>query len=452
MKCIVSIIGRQNVGKSTLFNKILGKRTSIVHKTGGITRDRIYGDLVWNGFNFFIIDTGGYSDNYNSYSTFDKILNKEINYQILKSINESDIILFIIDIRVGILSSDIKISSLIRKQNKPIFLVINKVDHGKLLYISDTEFFKLGFENYYYVSSTNGSGVAELLDDIVIFLLKKNKKRILISYEKIPNISVIGRQNVGKSTLINSLLGKYQNIVTNYSGTTRDVININYKKIGYECVLNDTPGLKKKSKIKDNIDFYSMSRTTKTIENTDICLFMIDSSIGLGKQDIDIFRMIEKNQKGVIILVNKWDFYYKKNNLFLLQKNYENYIKKKIFPFWDIPIIFISAKKKYKINNIIPTAFKIEKLKKNRLKTNILNKIMLPIFKKHPPSSINKNKKKKFITIKYCTQLPSYKPKFVFFSNYPKYINKSYERFVENNIRMNFCFYGVPIKIFFRKK
>ncbi|WP_185849465.1 ribosome biogenesis GTPase Der [Blattabacterium cuenoti] len=443
MNYIVSIIGRPNVGKSTLFNRLVGKRKAIVDVTSGVTRDRIYGNSEWNGVKFSVVDTGGFSISKND------VLEREIKNQIFIAIKESDVILFLVDIKIGILDSDREIAKILRKCKKIILLVVNKIDNGKSIY-SNTDFFHLGFEKYYYISAINGSGTGELLDKLIeIFNHGEffKKKEEILEKEFIPRFSIIGRPNVGKSTLINSFLNKNHHIVTNMSGTTRDSLDVLYKKWEYECILVDTPGIRKKSKIRDNIEFYSTMRTFNTIEYADVCFLMVDANRGWERQDMNIFRLVEKNHKGIIILINKWDLF--RNTNFCTQKDYEFFIKKKIYPFDNVPILFISAKNKDGIHNILPMAYQVLKYRKNRLKTNILNKIMLPILKKNPPIPKKKNK---FITIKYCTQLPSYTPKFIFFSNFPQYIKESYKRFVENKIRSHFDFVGVPIQIFFRKK
>ncbi|WP_185851803.1 ribosome biogenesis GTPase Der [Blattabacterium cuenoti] len=437
---IVSIVGRPNVGKSTLFNRLVGRKKAIVHVQSGVTRDRIYGNSEWNGIPFSIVDTGGYT----SEKKKNNVIEKEIRNQIFISVKESDVILFLVDIQMGILDTDKEISQLLRKLKKTILLVVNKVDNGKYMYY-DTDFFMLGFSNYYCISAINGSGTGELLDKLIEILKGRKKKIRIKENEDIPRFSVIGRPNVGKSTLINSFLEKNHHIVTNISGTTRDSLDVFYKKCGYKCILVDTPGVRKKSKISESLEFYSTMRTIKTIEYTDICLLMGDTVRGWEAQDTNIFRLVEKNYKGIIILMNKWDL----SRNFSLQKNYEIFIRKKIAPFENVPILFISAKNKVGINKIIPTAYQVLKRRKNRLKTNLLNRVMLPIMQKNPPLS----GKKKLITIKYCTQLPTYNtPKFIFFSNFPQYIKESYKRFIEKNIRYHFDFRGVPIKIFFRKK
>ncbi|WP_185870730.1 ribosome biogenesis GTPase Der [Blattabacterium cuenoti] len=446
MSYIVSIVGRPNVGKSTLFNRLVGRKKAIVHIKSGVTRDRIYGNSEWNGVPFSIIDTGGYTSFYkkNAEKNNNNVLEKEIRNQILISVKESDVILFLVDIQMGILDTDREISQILRKLKKTILLVVNKVDNGKYMYY-DTDFFLLGFSNYYCISAINGSGTGELLDRLIEILKRIRKKIRIEKNEDIPRFSVIGRPNVGKSTLINSFLEKNHHIVTNISGTTRDSLDVFYKKWGYKCILVDTPGVRKKSKISESLEFYSTMRTVKTIEYTDICLLMVDAVRGWEAQDTNIFRLIERNSKGIIILMNKWDLLLSRN---FSKKNYEISIRKKIAPFDNVPIFFISAKKKVGINKILSTAHQVFQLRKNRLKTNLLNRVMLPIMQNNPPPSV----KKKLITIKYCTQLPTYTPKFIFFSNFPQYIKKSYKRFIENKIRYHFDFRGVPIQIFFRKK
>ncbi|WP_185877586.1 ribosome biogenesis GTPase Der [Blattabacterium cuenoti] len=445
MNYTVSIIGRSNVGKSTLFNRIIGVKKSITHKYSGITRDRVCGYLKWNEIKFLFLDTGGFNISNND------IIQIEINKQIIQSINESDIILLLIDITTGLLNEDIELSNIIRKYNKPIFLVINKIDHKISSF--DTDFYSLGFNNYYYVSAVNGIGIVELLDKISIILTKNNEnefeknKKKLNDLKIIPKLSIVGRPNVGKSTLINSLMKKSIHIVTSIPGTTRDNLSIICNKTNeYKCILIDTPGMRKKSKVKE-IEFYSITRTLKSIESSDVCLLIIDAYFGWEKQDMNIFNLIKNNYKGIVIIVNKWDLFYNNKNESLIKKKYEIFIKKKVYPI-DSPILFISAKNKYNVHKIIPLSFKIKEKSTIRLKTNILNKIMLPIIKNNPPLSY----KNKLITIKYCTQLPSNIPKFVFFSNFPQYIKKSYVRFIENKIRYHFNFKGIPIKIFFRKK
>ncbi|WP_185851214.1 ribosome biogenesis GTPase Der [Blattabacterium cuenoti] len=438
---LVSIVGRPNVGKSTLFNRFVGRRKAIVHVDSGVTRDRIYGYSEWNGFHFYVIDTGGY----NPYSK--NILDREITKQIFISITEADVILFMVEIKIGgSIDTDIKISQLLRKSNKYILLVVNKIDQEKNLF-SHTDFFRLGFKDYYLISAINGSGTGELLDKLINLLKKVEKRNEDNEIRKdIPRFSVIGRPNVGKSTFVNSFLDKNHHIVTDISGTTRDSLEVFYnKKKEYKCILVDTPGVRRRSKISKSIEFYSSLRTIKSIEYTDICFLMVDAICGWEAQDRKIFRLAEKNQKGILILINKWDLLLNSTkNHSSIQKNYEILIRKKIAPFNNVPIFFISAKNNKWIENILSIAFHIFEKRRSRLKTNLLNKIMLPIFQKYVPSPKT--------TIKYCIQLPTPTPKFIFFSNSPQSIKESYKRFVEKEIRNHFDFKGVPIQIFFRKK
>ncbi|WP_185878107.1 ribosome biogenesis GTPase Der [Blattabacterium cuenoti] len=441
MNGTVSIIGSPNVGKSTLFNRFIGERKAIIHKSSGITRDRISGYSEWNGILFSVIDTGGFTISYND------LLKKKVNNKIFQSIKESNILLFIVDITQGLLNTDIELSNFIRKYEKLTLLVVNKIDCGGLSNNS-TDFFKLGFDYYYYISAINGSGTGDLLDKITKILMNINDNKIDNQYKSIPKISIIGRPNVGKSTLINSFLNKNHHIVTDIPGTTRDSLDIFYEKLGYKCIIIDTPGIRKKSKINNDIEFYSTTRTIKTIKYVDVCLLMIDASLGWKRQEVNLFKIIETYKKGIIILVNKWDLFLKNSHI---KKNYEKSICNKILSF-DVPILFISAKEKYNIENIIPITFQVITSIKKKLKTNILNKIMLPIIKSNPPPSIKINNIIRFITIKYCIQLPLSPPIFIFFSNFPRKIKESYRKFIENKIRFYFNFKGVPIQIFFRKK
>lgn len=456
MNFIVSIIGRPNVGKSTLFNRLIGKYRSIVHSKSGVTRDSVFGYSNWNGKKFIVIDTGGFTVSNNS-------LNKEINYRIFKSIKISDIILFIIDAESGFLKLDYKINDeIIVKYKTRTLLVINKIDKLKNFNIYNVDdILGNSYLEYdkYYISSINGSGTGDLLDKIVHLMEKKNKNKIeKEESHKLPKFSIIGRPNVGKSTLINSFMNERKHIVSHISGTTRDRLYVTYLKLGYKCIIIDTPGIRKKSKVKEYIEIYSVNHAIKTItkKNVDMCFLMIDAIIGWDKQEMSLFKLIEKYQKKLIILVNKWDMIMdnRKDDVLSIKKNYEAFIRNKIYPFYNVPILFISSEKKYGIKNIIPLAFKIMNYSKKKLKTSILNKTMLPILKKNPPPSIRKNKKRKIIKIKYCCikSCSSLTPKFIFFSNFPQYIKESYRKFIERKIRYFFNFKGIPIKISFEKK
>ncbi|ABS30559.1 ribosome-associated GTPase EngA [Candidatus Karelsulcia muelleri DMIN] len=433
MTKIVSIVGRPNVGKSTLFNRIIGYKKSIVNSKSGITRDRNYGFCNWNGIEFCLIDTGGYTNE--SKNIFDK----KICEQFLFALAESDVILFLVDPSNDILGIDYDISKRIRKLKKSIYLVINKIDIYKNIY-NTYKYCKFGITKTYCISSINGTGTEKLLDSIV----SNFDKNIKIYKKNIPRIAIVGRPNVGKSTLINTLLNKNKNIVTNISGTTRDSIDVLYSKFGIECILVDTAGIRKKKNIKEDIEFYSVMRAIKSIQNSDVSLLIIDSKSGFESQDINIFKIIENNNKGIVLLINKWDIF---NNNYLIN-SYENKIKKIIAPFNDVPIFFTSSFTKKDIIKSIKTAVKITFNLRLRIKTSLLNKIILPILNKNPHPSING----KLITIKYCSQIQTYNPQFIFFTNYPNNIKESYKRFIENNIREKFNFTGIPIKILFRLK
>ncbi|XVC35091.1 MAG: ribosome biogenesis GTPase Der [Candidatus Karelsulcia muelleri] len=438
MTKIVSIVGRSNVGKSTLFNRLIGYKKSIVNYKSGVTRDRNYGFCNWNGIDFCLIDTGGYTNKFNN------IFDNKICEQFFFALEESDLILFLVDPSNKILEIDYEISNILHKLKKTIYLVINKIDLLKKKE-NISEFFKLGFSNKYCISSINGAGTGELLDSIVE-IFKKTETDFFVkkTNQFLPKLAIVGRPNVGKSTLINTLLNKNQNIVSNISGTTRDSLEVFYKKFGIECILVDTAGIRKKKKIKENIEFYSVMRAIKSIKNSDVCLLLIDSISGMESQDLNLFKIIENNNKGIILLINKCDLIKKK----FLSKIFQKQIKKIIAPFKDVPIFFTSSYKKKNLIKSLKTAIKIAFKLKLKIKTSLLNKIMLPIINKYPHPLING----KPITIKYCSQLPTYNPQFIFFSNSPNLIKKSYKRFIEKKLREKFNFTGIPIKILFRLK
>lgn len=433
---VIAIVGRPNVGKSTFFNRLIGTRQAIVDRISGVTRDRNYGISDWNGVSFSIIDTGGYSIEINN------IFENEIRKQIFLAIKESNIIVFVVDVTSGITDMDKKISQILRVSKKPIFLMVNKVDHSKHIH-SAIEFFQLGLGKYYCVSAINGTGTGEILDAIIDYLPKNYINKNIL--ENIPKFTIVGRPNVGKSTFINTLLGVNRNIVTNIPGTTRDSIDVHYQQFGFNCILIDTAGIRKKSKIEENLEFYSVMRAIKAIECSDVCILMIDATRGWETQDMNIFQVIEKNNKGLIIAINKWDLI--RGDMYVI-KEFISFIKTKISPFENIPIIFTSSKIKKDLLKTIKIAIQVVENRKRKLKTSILNKLMLPIIENNPPPSVmGKN-----IKVKYCVQLPTYTPQFAFFSNFPQYIKESYKRFIENQIRYNFNFKGVPIKIYFRYK
>ncbi len=437
MSCIVAIVGRPNVGKSTLFNRLTKTRHAIVDATSGVTRDRHYGKSDWNGIPFSVIDTGGYIEG------SEDIFEKEIQRQVLLAIDEADIILFITDVDEGLTPMDEDVADMLRKTPKKVFLVANKVDNpGRLTDIH--EFYKLGLGEVYGISSINGSGTGELLDDIIDFVKSKNIHTD-INEEELPRFAVVGRPNVGKSSMINALTGKDSNIVTPVPGTTRDSIFTKYNAFEFEFYLVDTAGLRKKSKVYENIEFYSTLRSVRAIENADVCILMIDASQGLESQDLNILRLIEKNHKGVVIVVNKWDLIEKEANTHL---SFRKHILNKTAPFTDIPVVFTSVLNKQRIYKTLEEAFKIYKNKNKKIPTSKLNEVLLPVIQKYqPPMSRGKN-----VSIKYITQLKTHYPTFVFFSNTPQAIKEPYKRYLENNIRRNFDFQGIPIEIYFRKK
>jgi GTP-binding protein len=434
MSNIVAIVGRPNVGKSTLFNRLTESREAIVDETSGVTRDRNYGKATWNGVEFSVIDTGGYVRH------SDDIFEEEIRKQVHLAIEESDVILFVVDVMNGLTDLDTAVAEILRKSSKKIFLVANKVDNFERQYEASV-FYSLGLGDPYAISSTNGSGTGDLLDDVVGSFSKKASEDI----SELPRFAIIGRPNVGKSSLLNTLIGKEQNIVTPISGTTRDSIFTRYKKFGYDFYLVDTAGLRKKSKVSNNVEFYSVMRSIRAIENSDVCLLMIDATRGIEAQDLSILNLVKKNRKGVVILVNKWDLVEKQSQTV---KEYTSVIKERIAPFQDVPIIFASAITKQRIFKVLETAIEVHESRRKKIPTSNLNEIMLEAVKNHPPPSF----KGKYIKIKYVTQLPTYSPSFAFFCNLPQYVREPYKRYLENKLRESFNFTGVPIQIFIRKK
>ncbi len=435
MSNIVAIVGRPNVGKSTFFNRLIQKRQAIVDSTSGVTRDRHYGKSDWNGQEFSLIDTGGYIVG------SDDIFESEIRKQVDLAIDEANVILFLVDAQDGVTDLDITVANYLRKCDKPIFLVVNKVDNEKIMQ-NAVDFYSLGMGDYFCISSINGSGTGELLDALVISLPKKIAQENDVD---VPRFAIIGRPNVGKSSFINSLLDKDRNIVTDIAGTTRDSLDTHFTKFGYDFILVDTAGLRKKKKVSENLEFYSVMRSIRSIEYSDVCLLLIDATIGFESQDQNIFHLADKNKKGIVILVNKWDLMEKKSNSI---KEYEEMIRKKISPFTDVPILFISALTKQRLLKALQLAINVYKNRKYRISTSKLNDVMLEVINHNPPPAI----KGKYIRIKFCTQLPTKTPAFAFFANLPQYIKEPYKRFLENKIREKFEFTGVPIQIFFRKK
>ena len=434
MSSVVAIIGRPNVGKSTLFNRLVKRREAIVDSTSGVTRDRHYGNSEWNGKKFTLIDTGGYliggNDRYE----------KEIHKQVKIAIDESDCILFLVDVEIGLNSSDMDVAKLLRQSSKPVFLVVNKVDNSTRLSDS-SEFYSLGISKQFNISAINGSGTGDLLDELVkSFTIANGDKK-----DDLPRFAVIGRPNAGKSSFINSLIDEKRNIVNDEAGTTRDSIETYYNKYGFNFYLVDTAGIRKKSKILENIEFYSVMRSIKSIENSDICILMYDACREFDSQVKNIFWLAAKNHKGIVIIVNKWDLIDKKNNS---TEEFIKKIKKEISPFTDVPIIFVSAINNQRIHKSIQTALNVFERRKNRIPTKSLNDYLLPIILRTPPPAV----KGKYIKVKFVRQLPSKHPQFTFFCNLPQYVKEPYKRFLENKIREKYDFTGTTIDIFMRKK
>jgi GTP-binding protein len=434
MSRIVAIVGRPNVGKSTLFNRLTDSREAIVDEVSGVTRDRNYGVSNWNGIDFSVIDTGGYVQN------SDDIFEEEINKQVLLAIEESDLILFMVDVTCGIHELDTSVASLLRKVDKKVLVVVNKVDNGERL-LDANEFYSLGLGEYFPLSSMNGSGTGELLDEVVKNLPAEEPGPM----PDLPRIAIVGRPNVGKSSLVNSLLGEERNIVTPVAGTTRDSIYTRYNKFQHDFLLVDTAGLRKKGKVSEDIEFYSVMRAVKTIENSDICLLLLDATRGIEAQDLNIMSLIQKNNKGMIVLVNKWDLIEKENNTTVV---FEKDIREKTAPFTDYPILFISAINKQRIHKVLELVEQVNQNRNRKISTSELNEVMLQIVKNNPPPAI----KGKYVKIKYVTQLPIYTPAFAFFCNLPQYVKDPYKRYLENRMREKFNFTGVPVRLFFRKK
>jgi GTP-binding protein len=434
MSNIVAIVGRPNVGKSTIFNRLTESRQAITDEVSGVTRDRHYGKSEWNGREFSVIDTGGYVHG------SDDIFEREIRKQVELAIDEANVILFLVDAKSGITDLDQEVVKLLRRSNKKVILVVNKVDNTRLLEEA-VEFYNLGMGEYIPVSSISGSGTGEMLDELVIHFEDDTEKE----EDDSPKFAVIGRPNVGKSSFINALIGKEQNIVTDIAGTTRDSLNTKYNKYGFDFTLVDTAGLRKKRNVHENLEFYSVMRSVRAIEHSDVCIHIVDATRGFESQDQRIFHIADRNKKGIVILVNKWDLQDKSTDT---AKKAEEQIKQKIAPFTDVPIVFISALEKQRLLKGLETAIQVYKNKTQKIATSVLNEVMLPLIEHHPPPAT----KGKYIRIKYCTQLPTDSPTFVFFANLPQYIKEPYKRYIENQLRDHFDFSGVPIQIYFRKK
>lgn len=434
MSNIVAIVGRPNVGKSTLFNRLTGTRTAIVEEMSGVTRDRIYGKGEWIGYEYSVIDTGGYVKG------SDDIFEGEIRKQVEIAIEEASVIVFVVDVTTGITDLDQKVARILRSSNKKVFVAANKVDNTARVGLS-SEFWALGVGDIYDIAAASGSGTGELLDDIV----KEFKSKTIESDADLPRFTIVGKPNVGKSSMINALVGEERNIVTDISGTTRDSINTRYSAYGFDFILVDTAGIRKRKNVTEDIEYYSVLRSVRAIENSDVCILMIDATEGVQKQDLTIFYMIEKNHKGVVVLVNKWDLVEKGTHT---TKEYEKKIREQLAPFNDVPIIFTSTITKQRIYKALETATEVYENRVKKLKTNKLNEVMLEEIQNYPPSAV----KGKWVTIKHVRQLPTHAPSFAFYCNLPQYISDSYKRFLENRLRENFNFTGVPLRIYFRKK
>ncbi len=436
MSNIIAIVGRPNVGKSTLFNRLTESSNAIVKEVSGVTRDRLYGRGEWNGFQFSVIDTGGYVQG------SEDIFEEEIRKQVIIAIEEANVILFMVDVTTGIVDLDESVAKLLRKSKKKVFVIANKVDNTGRIGLS-SEFYQFGLGDVYDLSATNGSGTGEILDDVVkCFDIEDASVR---ETDELPRIAIVGKPNVGKSSLVNALTGEVRNIVTDISGTTRDSINTRYKAFGFDFMMVDTAGIRKKAKVTEDLEYYSVLRSVRTIESADVCIFILDATEGIQKQDLHIYYVIEKNSKGVVVVVNKWDLVEKETNTMM---EYEEKIRAQLAPFNDVPIIFTSTITKQRLHKAVEAAMTVYENRTKKIATSVINDVMLEVIAATPPPSI----KGKYIRIKYIQQLPTYGPSFAFFCNLPQYIPDSYKRFLENRLREKFDFCGVPVRIYFRKK
>ena len=433
---LVAIVGRPNVGKSTLFNRLVGMRQAIVDKTEGVTRDRHYGKCDWCGKEFSVVDTGGWS------SGSDDAFEEEIRKQVVIAIEEADVVLFMVEVGTGITDYDDEIAGLLRKSGKPVILCVNKVDSGNKVF--DTyQFYSLGLGDVWGISAATGSGTGDLLDEIINLLPAEDNEKEL--RPDLPHIAIVGKPNVGKSSLTNALLGEERNIVTPVAGTTRDSISSYYNKFNYEFILVDTAGMRRKNKISEDLEFYSVMRSIRAIEHADVCILMIDANTGLETQDMSIFNLIVRNRKGCVLVVNKWDEFEKDSNTL---KKYEETLRSRLSPFSDLPIIFTSVIKKQRIADVLDQVKRVYGNYSRRLSTSSLNDVMLPEIENYPPPAW----KGKYIKIKYVTQLPTKFPAFAFFCNLPQYVKEPYKRFLENKLRTHFDLCGCPIQIYIRAK
>lgn len=434
---LVAIVGRPNVGKSTLFNRLTKTRQAIVNEQAGTTRDRQYGKSEWLGKEFSVVDTGGWVVN------SDDIFEEEIRKQVLLAMDEADVILFVVDVMNGVTDLDMEVSNILRRSKKPVIMVANKTDNNDLQY-NAAEFYSLGLGDPYCISALSGSGTGDLLDLIVS---KFQKEADEIFEEDIPRFAVVGRPNAGKSSIVNAFIGEERNIVTEIAGTTRDSIYTRYNKFGFDFYLVDTAGIRKKNKINEDLEYYSVVRSIRAIENSDVCILMLDATRGIEGQDLNIFSLIQRNQKGLVVVVNKWDLV--EDKTVKVMKNYEDAIRNRFAPFTDFPIIFASALTKQRILKVLEAAKEVYSSKTTRIPTARLNEELLPLIEAYPPPS----NKGKYIKIKYITQLPNTQiPSFVFFANLPQYVKEPYKRFLENKMRERWKLCGTPINIFVRQK
>ncbi len=431
---IVAIVGRPNVGKSTLFNRLIQRREAIVDATSGVTRDRHYGRSDWNGKEFSVIDTGGYVRG------SDDVFESEIDKQVELAIDEADVIVFIVDVEAGVTGMDEDVAMLLRKVNKPVFLTVNKVDNANREKDA-VEFYALGLGEYFTIASISGSGTGDLLDAVVKALPDKPLKED----DQLPRFAVVGRPNAGKSSFINALIGEERYIVTDIAGTTRDSMDTKYNRFGFEFNLVDTAGIRRKSKVKEDLEFFSVMRSVRAIEHSDVCLLLLDATRGFDGQVQNIFWLAERNRKGIVILVNKWDLVEKDNKT---MKEFEAKIREEIEPFTDVPIVFMSALTNQRIFKAIETAVEVYRNRSKRIKTKDLNDVLLPEISYRPPPA----HKGKYVKIKYITQLPTPQPQFAFFCNLPQYVKEPYKRFLENKLREHYDFHGVPVTVYMRKK
>ncbi|MEL6392318.1 MAG: ribosome biogenesis GTPase Der [Bacteroidota bacterium] len=434
MQNIVAIVGRPNVGKSTLFNRLIGERQSIVDDQSGVTRDRQYGQSHWNGKEFTVIDTGGFVRD------SDDVFEAAIREQVEIAIEEADVIIFMVDVTTGLTDLDEQVADMLRRTQKPVIVAVNKVDNQERQLMAN-EFWSLGFERTYFLSSMTGSGSGELLDEMSELLSDELPDR-----PELPHLAIVGQPNAGKSSLVNALLGEERNIVTDVAGTTRDSINTHYNKFGKEFILVDTAGIRKKSRVHENLEFYSVMRAIKAIEECDVAVLMIDAVDGVESQDLAIFRLAQRRNKGIVILINKWDLIPNKETN--TARDYEEEVRRRFAPFNDLPIIFTSATEKQRIFKAVEAALKVYESRTRKISTSKLNDIMLEVIERNPPPAY----RGRYIKIKYITQLPLAYPAFAFFCNDPKHIRESYRNFLENQLRNHFDFTGVPITLFFRKK